>query len=532
VAGLLEGGEHPHRAGMPDPRHRLGLVLDRVGAPGVLDALTTEPLPGPARIESVARAATVCPHELSVEHALVCDLVIGDYNQCFDPDFQLKRLFAEREWILVVDEAHQLPDRAMEHGSPALPLALAEAAVTATSEAGLDALHALAVEIRDEIAEAGLREDWTDGVEALSGDGDAPAVPELPVELPRRRWLDLRARIDEIALDHARLRPGGDEHEDPWMSLARAVLRFSEALQRAGEETVCLWTPPAVPGVDVPATAQPGLRLVCRDPHRILGPRFDEARASVLMSATLAPAWLLRERCGLAPDRARELYVPSPFPPENRRVVAVPGVSTAWKDREKHGAKIAATIDKTIEAIPGNVAVYVASYERMRDLLTRATFAGRPLLYQGPDTSDADRAALLAALVEPGPPRVLVAVLGGALSEGVDLPDQALAAAIIVGPALPPPSLERAMRVAWYEERYGGDGTTGFDLAYVQPGMTKAVQAAGRVVRGPEDRGLVVLLCQRFLRHEYAAYLPTEWTVEKSGRPWEVAADFFGEGGE
>ncbi|MFN7144720.1 MAG: helicase C-terminal domain-containing protein, partial [Myxococcota bacterium] len=119
---------------------------------------------------------------------------------------------------------------------------------------------------------------------------------------------------------------------------------------------------------------------------------------------------------------------------------------------------------------------------------------------------------------------VLGGVLGGLFSEGIDLPGEALRGVVVVGPALPPPTLERKLLSAWYEERFG----EGFPLAYVQPGMTRVVQAAGRVVRTPEDRGVVVLVCQRFLRNTYAERMPVTWAPDRSRRPWEVVAAFFG----
>lgn len=491
-------------------------------APTALEHL---PFPGLADAEAVRAEAgrmMVCPYELAVDAGRTADLVIGDYNPCFDPAMPLKRLFGERPWVLVVDEAHQLPERAMGYGSPSLPLALAEAAVASTRRPGFDALYPLAVEIRDEIAETGLRAEEVIPVESGEAGG---ATGELLVEVSRARWRDLRERVDEVAIDHARLRSRAgppllddadldsvdfgaapDElSEDPWHTLSQAVFRFVDTLERAGEETVALWSPPGIPG------AEPGLRLYCRDPSGILGPRFAEAAASVSMSATLYPTWFQRDRCGLDPARVRELRIPSPFPPEHRRVQVVGGVSTTWKDRDKERGRLTTLLDTLVAEVPGNVVIYFASYAQLRDLCANATLGGRERLTQSADATDAERATLLAELEAEGPPRVLLAVLGGAFAEGIDIPNRALQAAIIVGPALPPPSVERALLQQWYEERYD----EGFTLAYVHPGMTRVVQAAGRVVRGPEDRGRVVLVCRRFLRHEYQAWLPPDWNVER-----------------
>ncbi|MFM2246000.1 MAG: hypothetical protein RL071_2074, partial [Pseudomonadota bacterium] len=130
--------------------------------------------------------------------------------------------------------------------------------------------------------------------------------------------------------------------------------------------------------------------------------------------------------------------------------------------------------------------------------------------------------ALLDALRGPGR-HALLAVLGGGLAEGVDLPGDALIGAVIVSPGLPPPTAERRLLADWYEERFGA----GRRYAYLVPGLTRVVQAAGRVIRGPEDRGVVFLLCQRFLRDELRALLPPAWTLLRGGRPGALTAGLF-----
>jgi len=400
--------------------------------------------------------------------------------------------------------------------------------------------RALAHEVAEAIADAAL---------LSTGEGDAEAVV---VEANVRRWLAVRDAVDDLGLAHAALTqalprvepslfPVGieiplfpsapSEPMDPWVALARAVHRFAAALERAGEETVALWS--ARPALS-PGTARelPGgrLALTCRDPSGVLGPRFEEAGASVSISATLAPAWFYRERCGLDPDRVVEVEAPSPFPPERRAVLVVGGVSTEYRHRERDREKIAAIVVRTLAAVPGNAAVFVSSFEQLRDLADAllaadSPVAGREILAQTPAMDEAERARLLDRMRDPSAlrPRMLVGVLGGLFSEGVDLPGDALRAVIVVGPALPPPTLERRLLQAWYEEKFD----QGFPLAYVQPGLTRVVQAGGRVVRGPGDRGVVVLVCQRFLRNAYAEWLPSAWEPRRTRRPWEEVAAFF-----
>lgn len=459
----------------PADRHDAGAVV----ALGVASA---------EAIATLAAAQGTCAYALALDAAIHADVVIGDYNYAFDPDVVSRRLFGDGEWVVVVDEAHQLPDRAMGWGSPGLSSALCDTTVVGLTGEGVDrsAFVAIIAEVREAIAEA----------------GEDAATPIVEPSL--RRWRDLRDRIDEIAMDHALL---PSLVPDPWPAFARDVFRFVAALERAGEETVAI----AEPGV---------LRLFCRDPAPILEPRFGDMRAALCMSATLRPTWWFRARCGMGD--ADEINIPSPFPPEHRKVLLVRGVSTAFKHRDRDRSAIAAIIDATTDAIPGNVALFFGSFDVMAELLAVTNLSGRDRLVQTRSMDEPARESLLAEMRSPGR-KALCAVLGGIFAEGVDLAGDALSAALIVGPALPPPSIDRSLLFQWYEEHHD----EGFALAFVHPGMTSVVQAAGRVVRSAEDRGLVALICQRFLRHEFKAYLPDEWNPVPTSRPADEAARFF-----
>jgi DNA excision repair protein ERCC-2 len=355
------------------------------------------------------------------------------------------------------------------------------------------------------------------------------------VEANLRRWIGLRDEVDELGVAFAALRAtlppdslfsASIEGADRWIELVRAVGRFTAALARAGEETVALWAPgPTIaPGtrLEIPGGR---LALSCRDPSPTLGPAFAEALASVSISATLAPTWFYRDRCGMAIDRVDEHEVASPFPPENRLVLVVGGVSTALQHRLRDRDAVAEILERTVAAVPGNLAIFFNSFEHLREVEEALPLADREVLRQGPAMDEGERTRLLDRMRDASAPRhrVLLGVLGGLFSEGVDLPGAALSAVIVVGPALPPPSFERQLLQEWYETRFGD----GFTLAYVLPGMTRVAQAGGRVVRGPEDRGLVVLVCQRFLRHAWQRWLPSAWEPSRSRHPWEDAVGFF-----
>jgi Rad3-related DNA helicase len=123
---------------------------------------------------------------------------------------------------------------------------------------------------------------------------------------------------------------------------------------------------------------------------------------------------------------------------------------------------------------------------------------------------------------------LLLAVAGGVFAEGVDYPGDALKAVAVVGPCLPALSLEQRLLRDYYEERF----ERGFEYAFVVPGMTRVVQAAGRLIRSADDTGVIALLDRRFLHRPYREHLPAEWLADGdagdlTGDPAAVAGEFF-----
>jgi DNA excision repair protein ERCC-2 len=139
------------------------------------------------------------------------------------------------------------------------------------------------------------------------------------------------------------------------------------------------------------------------------------------------------------------------------------------------------------------------------------------VLVQRPDLTEAGRRGIFQELAAPAPPGVLLlAVLGGMYAEGVDYPGELLSAVFIVSPALPQVSFERELLRRYFEETE----QAGFEYAYLQPGMTRVIQAAGRLIRSETDFGVIALLCRRFLQEPYVSRLPRDWYEDS---PLELA---------
>lgn len=495
---------------------------DKLRAAGLPEALWAEPLPAVEAVVLTGQQREVCPFALSMDLAAQADVVIGDYNYVFDPGAKNSRLWAEGldQWIVVVDEAHNLPERAMGYVSPSIDRATAEAAAdllegddSATPFLSLALEAAVWLAEGFEAAGAGDPEAWGGDPDVAWGEGEVSVPLDSAI---RRRARELGEQVDALALPYAlrRLSQGGAgaglAGEDAFQRLARALLKLRGAVDRAGDETVAIWR------------ADGTLSLLCRDSAPVIGPVFEGLAASLCMSATLSPSQFYQDLFGLQQERVKVHAVDSPFPPEHRRVLIVPSVSTAWRHRARDRDATAAIITAVLDAVPGNVAVYFSSFA-FRDAVAPLVETGeRTVLSQGRAMDEAARDEILNELAK-GEDHVLMGVLGGIFAEGVDLPGRALLAAVVVGPALPAVGLERALMQRWYEDRYGA----GFAYAYLVPGMAKVVQAAGRVIRTAEDRGAVVLVDQRFLRHEYQAYFPFDWAPERTKKPGEALAGLW-----
>ena len=557
---------------------------DKVRGAGLPEGAWGDAPMRPELILALGGAAEACPHALSLDLAADADVVVGDYNYIFDPGVRPGRLFEEGfpGWIVVVDEAHNLPERAMGYMSPELPLSLAGAAVLGLgarieTQPEVEPFLALAREVEvwlkagwergggaDPAAWGGEDEVvWAEGAfacpidrrlrEELRAFGEqaealalpyalmrlrgglggvaalgrhAPTAPTGPLQLPlfARRVPEPEPVPDPLPADSEAAETESTEPEssstgpatdDPWQRLVRGLLRLRGALDRAGEETVVIWRKPTPHG-------EGGLKLLCRDPSPALGPLFRDLKGSALMSATLEPPRFYQDLLGLEPSRARSLRAASPFAADQLSVLVVPTVTTAFRHRSRDRAATAAVISEAARAVPGNVAVFFSSFALLEDLAPLLDLGGRPCWVQSRGMGEAARRDLLDALAIGGE-QVLLAVLGGVFSEGVDLPGRGLLGAVIVGLGLPSVGLERKLLQDWYEARYG----QGFRYAYQVPGLARVVQPAGRVIRTPEDRGVVVLVDRRFLLNEIVEFFPPEWAPVRAPKPGPLIEAFW-----
>jgi Rad3-related DNA helicase len=264
------------------------------------------------------------------------------------------------------------------------------------------------------------------------------------------------------------------------------------------------------------------VRLVCLDPSYLLDQSLRRARGALFFSATLTPVEYFADMLGGGKD-ALQLSLPSPFSPSHFCVAVADGVSTRSEDRDKSAARAAAYLAAAVSGKRGNYLAFFPSYSYLETVLK--VFSRRypkvETVVQTRTMSQADREAFLARF-EPGGGKLRVGfcVLGGAFSEGVDLPGDRLIGVVVVGLGLPAISDERNILSGYYEETRG----CGFDYAYTYPGMNHVLQAAGRVIRTEEDRGILVLIDDRYASERYLRLFPPHWkNLQCTGTPQGLA---------
>jgi Rad3-related DNA helicase len=248
------------------------------------------------------------------------------------------------------------------------------------------------------------------------------------------------------------------------------------------------------------------LKQFCLDPSKLLQKAGKAYRARIYFSATLEPFDYYKEMIGSS-EEDYYLRLPSPFAAEQSDVYIQP-LSTRFHDREKSVIPIIRTMEKLAESRPGNYLVFFPSYLYMNMVAEEWRNRGREALVQTSGMVEEEREEFLGKF-GPRTSGTLFgfAVLGGIFSEGIDLKGDRLNGVIIVGTGLPKLTFERNLIKCYFDD----NGQNGYDYAYVYPGMSKVLQAGGRLIRSENDTGTIILIDDRFLQGKYQHMLPCEW---------------------
>lgn len=461
----------------------------KVAEHDLVEKASSEPLMNSELFLSIGEKYEVCPFELSVDCIQRADVVIGDYNYVFAPRGLLGRLtsyqFGDNEKPnLVVDEAHNLPARAADYFSPAVG--------TWHFDACRDRLDSLPLDVRTEgFAMIHLV------LAALKHYEPRGNTKQAKVELDVRRFKAVDERLSAFLNMYLQATPN-PRSGDPILALCREWSEFTALADAGGDNFFTTYKRDSFNSM---------LKITCCDASEQLRDCFKEFEHSVAFSATLKPFEYYRQLCGFETDKVQTIEFSSPFPKDNRKLIVIPQVSTKYSDRDRNYPKIAEAIERIIAVRPGNYFVFFPSFAFLRSVHDRVKLPHCEVLQQTPSMNAIEVEKVLGALRESTKPTVVFAVQGGVFSEGVDYPGKMIIGAIIVGPALPGYDLERELLREYYERKFG----QGFEYAYTYPAMARVIQAAGRVIRSEEDRGVIVLMDRRFTAPAYAATMPSDW---------------------
>ena len=477
--------------------------FDRVNE-AVFDILHLEQEMDRETVLRYAEKYRVCPFEFCLDISSWTDGIICDYNYVFDPNVRLKRYFADGasgDYLFLVDEAHNLVSRAREMYSASvykedfLEVKRIIKGKSPRLERQLDRCNKLLLSMKRECGDWQLLEDVT-GLAAgiMTAFSYMETFMEEFPEFPERETvLDFYFCLRDFLNVYEEL----DGH-----------YRIYEENREDGSFLV---------------------RLFCVDPSRLLSSCMDQGASTILFSATLLPVRYYKTLLsGNQEDYA--VYVNSPFPEENRLLMVAEDVSSRYTRRSpSEYRKVADYIRIVTQSRPGNYMVFFPSYQYMGEIeeILEEEPLKADLLVQGQGMGEAEKAEFLEEFEkERSHSLAAFCVMGGVFSEGIDLKEERLIGVIVVGTGLPMVCVEQEVLKGYFDETE----EKGFDFSYQYPGMNKVLQAAGRVIRTPGDRGVILLLDDRFLRRDHLELFPREWEhfqVVNRGNAARCLEDFW-----
>ncbi len=462
--------------------------FDRVND-AVYELLMQEDVMSREVLEAQARKHKVCPFEMALDVSTWVDGVICDYNYVFDPDARLRRFFAEGGaggYLFLIDEAHNLVERGRQMYSAELckedflavkKLVKGEAPRFAKR---LEACNKILLAMKKECENYKVLDNISHfGIQLMNVLSETDRYLEECVD----------KEVRETVLD--------------FYFQVRSFLNIYDGL----DENYVIYTEYQENGRFV-------LKLFCVNPAANLQKCLDKGNSAVFFSATLLPIQYYKRLLSTEKDNYA-VYIDSSFDTKKRLLMNGVDVSTRYtmRSREMY-QRYAIYIFRVVKAKMGNYLIFFPSYRFMEDVyqeftqLLASDEEEMELVIQQKHMDEEERENFLRAF-EMGREKSLIGfgVLGGIFSEGIDLTNEKLIGTLIIGTGLPQVCNEREILKSYFDQK----GLYGFDYAYRYPGMNKVLQAAGRVIRTEDDRGVILLLDERFQREKGKEIFPKEW---------------------
>lgn len=508
IKGVLSGGEAAFEPS----------TLAERGAKKIL-----EELPNPDTLEEALGGA--CPYECMILASRAADVAILNYHHVLNPEIaelmldhqlQVKRGKA----TLIVDEGHNLGDTVRQFYSSTLD--------TWDLRRARRELEDLQSAIRKKRGRA--RALTSEADEAIRAGEGMLSTLERFMDSQQRKNSGERRLVDPEFLLWGLEEAMGPDWEDRISSLGLYVREMGLSQSRQGEDEPVLGQVATLvfrlfgtrenERYLVTAMARGDyveLSVSNIDPVEGIRSITDQVRATIIMSGTLSPLDAYETYFFGESGRAEKLQLPNPFPPANRLLIAADRATSRLSQRNtpENKDEIRGHIRSVVEHVPGNVAVFFTAYNLMQEYQSYveeiATGVGKDVYVEPQDAEEVPD--LLDGFFE-GSRRggVLLGVCGGKLAEGIDYWGDSLRGVCVVGlPLAPWDDVQQAIN-EYYEDKYGR--RTGRLIAYLIPALNKAIQASGRVIRGEDEEG-VMILCDSRLAHTHHNLLP-RWMREEA----------------
>lgn len=444
-------------------------------------------------IDGYAKKYKVCPYELSLDLSLYSDAIICDYNYVFDPNVYLKRYFENNDkcnCVFLIDEAHNLVDRARSMYSGELN----KSKLVATLESISPDFKKIENSILKVIKEISVYEDkCTEGKYSQT-------------EMPHKLANAISELSDVLSFTLNKEKFLSSKQSEVIYDLYSCCSRFIDIAELYDN---CYF-------FYIEKKEDTLIKLFCVDPSKNLREAYKRGKSAIVFSATLSPLKYFRDILGGEED-AYGVILSSPFDVKNREILVVDNVSTRFKDREKSYDIIVDYIHAMTSKKVGNYMVFLPSFDYMNKIRDKfySKYPFVKTIKQDQHMSELDREIYLSKFSKrPKETMISFNVVSGLFSEGVDFKGEMLIGSIIVSVGLPMICQERDIIKNYFQEQNG----YGFDFAYTFPGINKVIQSAGRVIRTDEDKGIIMLIDDRFGTNKYKSLFPREWSNHKTVR--------------
>ena len=471
----------------------------------VIEHLSSEPRTTEF-VRNFCKDYILCPYEISCQMAKKADVIIADYNHIFNSSIReqlFEKINAQLEnSIIIVDEAHNLPDR--------LRGMLSEVISDKTIEYAVREAKKFYVDVMDELRS--LKEFF----------------------LTQRREINKLDKSKETLLSNDEILTYLSKYYDV-DSLISDFIDFGDDIRKKQRKSFIGRIGDFLNLIDAYKDKREFITILkdnqdsteleffCTDPSLLSKEIIDNAYSTILMSATLKPLNMYADILGFS-DPILKSYK-NPFPDENRLTLIIPSTTTKYENRtEQEFKRITVHILRISRAVNGRIAVFFPSYY----VMSRVTkfflnLTKRPTFIEDRRMSKSEKSELISEFLS-NDNSILFGVVGASFSEGIDLPNK-LKAVVVVGLPLPPPNIKTKKLIEEYDRKF----KQGFNYGYVIPAMNKVIQSAGRCIRSESDSGALIFLDKRYVYEIYRSLMPDEWKLIVSVDYEKILSDFFRE---